>query len=89
MVVNWDFDGDLSTAGVRVAGGTSTVKKSDGVTGPTMEKRRIHGEKVGALTLSLARLPIILPKVEVLDAKGNPIKAKRGPKPKSDRVLNL
>lgn len=90
MVVNWDFDGDLGTAGVKVAGGVSKDSEGKTGTGPTMmEKRKVQGTKVGAVRLSLAKKVVAPPVIERKKGKRDLVKGKRGPKPKSERVLNL
>lgn len=51
--------------------------------GPGMERRRIQGINVGSVSLSLAK------KGGVVPGTRNGMVGKRGPKPKSDRVLNV
>lgn len=84
MVANWDFPDQVGATGVG-AGGTDGVVQNSG-TEQRIEKRRIQGTKVGSVTLSLAKKKRVLPVLRHL----NPAKiGKRGPKPKSDRVLNV
>lgn len=90
MVVNWDFDGDLETAGVRVAGGVSKDSEGEIGTGPAMmERRKVQGTKVGAVRLALAKKVVAHQVIEKKKGKRDLVTGKRGPKPKSERVLNL
>ncbi|QDS74938.1 hypothetical protein FKW77_004459 [Venturia effusa] len=106
MVVNWDFDGDLGTAGGVGNGGTGGAGNegtggvgnggiggvgnggTGGVGGSGVQKRKVQGQSVGTIRLSLARLSSVAPR-EVGGKTGKRGVVRRGPKPRSDRVLNL